>query len=407
MFLSSRSRFAGNPIEEEDLVALELEKKGKKVIKLSKGDPPRFFPTPKYIIDAYTEALRSGKTTYSKSDGEDVLKDAIIKRYKRMYKIGFAEKDMTVTAGISEALSFMNSALIDDGDIGVLFRPAYPMYLPLLKLCGGRPLMAQYDERDGWSVHIDVLRKTLKDAESKGLAKRIKYMMITNPNNPTGTVLDRKALEEVVDIANEHDVMLISDEIYDEIIYNGAKFTSVCEVAKGIPHVILNGASKVFDSTGFRIGFAIVPEDDEKSRSLKEALYDYAIMRLSVNTPAQYAVAAAMNNVKEHSKAIRQMTKEIEKRANYATDLLKESRYFDVVEPNGAFYVFPKIHMNELKLKNDREFVDLLLKEEGVQVTRGSGFEEPSHFRVVALPPKEILDHAINRIDTFCKRHSR
>ena len=407
MFLSSRSRFAGNPIEEEDLVAFELEKKGKKVIKLNRGDPPRFFPTPKYIIDAYVEALRLGKTTYSKADGENVLKDAIIKRYRRRYKTGFEDDDIIVTAGISEALSFINSALIDDGDLGLLLRPAYPMYQPLLKLYGGRPLMAQYDEEGGWSVHIEVLRKSLKDAKSKGLVKRIKYLMITNPNNPTGTVLDRDVLEEVADIANEYDVLLISDEIYDEIVYNGAKFTSVCEVAKGMPHVILNGASKDFDATGFRIGFAIVPEDDSKSESLKKALYNYAIMRLSVNTPAQYAVAAAINNVKEHNKEMKYMVKEIEDRANHATDLLKKSPYFDVVEPNGAFYIFPKIHMDELKLKNDREFVDLLLKEEDVQVTRGSGFEEPSHFRIVALPPKGILDYAINKINKFCRRHSR
>lgn len=407
MFLSDRSRFAGNPIEEEDVVARALEKKGKKVIKLSRGDPPRFFPTPKYIIDAYVEALRLGKTAYSRADGENALKEAIIGRYRRKYKLGIRDEDVIVTAGISEALLFINSALINDGDFGLLLRPAYPTYMPLLKLYGGRPLMAQYDERDGWSVHLDVLRRLLKDAKSRGLTKKIKYMMITNPNNPTGTVLGRRVLEEVVDIANEYDVLLISDEIYDEIVYNGAKFTSVCEVAKGMPYVILNGASKVFDATGFRVGFAIVPENDSRSESMKKALYNYAIMRLSVNTPAQYAVAAAINNVKEHNSAIRHMTKEIEKRANHATNLLKQSPYFEVVEPNGAFYVFPKIHMNELRLKDDKEFANLLLKEECIQVIRGSGFEEPSHFRIVALPPKEILDYAIDRIDAFCKRHSR
>jgi alanine-synthesizing transaminase len=407
MFLSDRSRFAVNPIEEEDMVALELEKKGKKIIKLNRGDPPKFFPTPKYIVDAYAEALERGKTAYSKADGEDMLKEAIINRYRRMYKLGFKDDDIIVTAGISEALSFINSALINDGDMGILFRPAYPMYMPQLELYGGKPLMAQYDEKDGWSVHLDVLRKKLEGVKSRGLAKRIKYMMVTNPNNPTGTVLDRKVLEDVVDIANEHDVLLISDEIYDEIVYNGAKFTSISEVAKGMPHMILNGASKDYDSTGFRIGFAIVPEEDRRSKELKGALYKYATVRLSVNTPAQYAVAAAINNVREHNRSIRKMTKEIEKRANHATSLLKESPYFDVVEPNGAFYVFPRINMDRLKLKNDREFVDLLLKEEDVQVTRGSGFEEPSHFRIVALPPKEILDRAINRIDAFCKRHSR
>jgi aspartate/methionine/tyrosine aminotransferase len=407
MFLSDRSRFAGNPLEEEDLVAIELEKKGMKIVRLNRGDPPKYFPTPRYIIDAYIEALRLGKTSYSKADGDDMLKEAIMRRYKRKYGLDVDGRDITVTTGISEALSFLNSALINDGDIGVLFRPSYTIYTPLLRLCGGRPLMARYDEKDGWSVHIDVLRRLLKGAASSGLERRIKYMMLTNPNNPTGTVLKRSDLEEVVDIANEHGIMLISDEIYDEIVYNGARFTSISEVAKGMPHVVLNGASKVFDSTGFRIGFAIIPEDDKRSESLKRKLYDYAIMRLSVNTPAQYAVAAALNNVREHNKAIRQMVKGIEDRTNHATKMFKENQYLDVVEPNGAFYVFPRIDLKRLRFKDDREFVDMLLRKTGVQVTRGSGFNEPSHFRIVALPPKEILDYAIDKINAFCRSNSR
>ncbi len=214
-------------------------------------------------------------------------------------------------------------------------------------------------------------------------------------------------LKEVVDIANEHGIFLISDEIYDEIVYNNARFTSLSQLAKGMPHAILNGASKVYDSTGFRIGYILVPEGDKKSQALKERLYNYALMRLSVNSPAQYAIVEAIRNVKEHKRAINAMVKEIALRANHATKLLNENPYLQTVKPNGAFYILPRVDLAKLGIKSDREFTDLLLEKEGIQVTRGSGFGASSHFRIVALPPKEILDYAINRINTLCKKQSR
>lgn len=407
MLFSDRSRYAENPIEEEDRVAFGLQKKGEKIIKLSRGDPPSYFPTPKYILDAYIEALKEHRTTYSKSEGADILREAVAKRYRRLYKLDADPDSVLVTAGVSEALLFIDSAMMNEGDRAILFRPYYSLYLPILKTHGGRPIYEEYDGSKDWNINVERLSKSLKRLKADGKLNRVKYMMITNPNNPTGTVLDRNVLKEVVDLANEYRLLLISDEIYDEIVYNKAKFTSVCQLAKGMPYMVLNGASKVFDSTGFRIGFAITPENDKTSLAIREKLYDYALMRLSVNTPAQYAAAEAINNTVEHKRAINTMVSAIEKRANHATKLLNENPLFSTVRPNGAFYILPKIDLKETKFKDDREFVDSLLKEEDVQVTRGSGFGAPSHFRIVALAPQEILDLAINRINKFCRRHSR
>ncbi len=405
MILSKRSKYASNPIEEEDKVAEELTRKGAKIIPLNRGDPPVYFPTPKYIIDAYVKALREGKTTYSRAEGLHTLAGAIVKRYKSMYGIEFDEESVIVTQGVSEALSFLNSALINENETAVLFKPYYPLYVPLLMTYGGRAILADYNEEDNWSIDIEGLKRKLAEAHSKG--KRIKYLLITNPNNPTGTVLGKKTLQEVADIANDSSLLLISDEIYDEIVYNGAKFTSIGEVAKGQPYVILNGASKDFDSTGFRIGFVAVPEEDKISMELKQKLADYAKMRLSVNLPAQYAVAEAISNTKEHKKAISKMVREIEKRANYAAKKFSENPLLTVTRPNGAFYLLPKLDMKALKFKNDAEFVDRLLREEFVQLTRGSGFGAPSHFRIVALPPKDILDYAIDKINDFCAKNAK
>lgn len=407
MLLSDRSKYAGNPIEEEDRLAEQLESKGKKVYRLNRGDPTKYFPTPKYIIKAYQSALEQGITAYTAADGTKKLKDAIIGRYSRLYGLKLDRHDIIATAGVSEALMFLNSSLINESDSAVIFKPYYTLYNAFLKLSGGNPLMGKYDEENGWNIDIENLKKLLKEAKAANRIKKTKYLLITNPNNPTGTVLDRSVLKEVVDLANEYKLLLISDEIYDEIIYNKAKFTSVSQVAKGMPYVILNGSSKVYDSTGFRIGFIIVPENDKNSEMLKNTLYQYAVSRLSLSSPAEYAVAEAMTNVKEHTRSIKAMVGSIEERANHATKLLNENPLLETVAPNGAFYMLPRIDLKKIGMKNDKEFIELLLKKEGIQVTRGSGFGADSHFRIVALPPKEILDYAINRINVFCKSYSK
>jgi len=402
--LSKRSIYAANPIEEEDRVSEKLIGERRSVIKLNRGDPSVYFRTPRYMIDAYIRALKEGKTNYSDPTGIVELREAIARRYKRKYGLETDKGHVIVTQGISEAISLLNAALIDEGDKAVLFRPSYPLYKQYLKLYGGVEVDERYRESIGWNVDADALKRVLKKS-AKG--KRPKYMMVTNPNNPTGTVLDKKVLKELVDLANEYGILLISDEIYDELVFKGARFTSICELAKGIPYVILNGASKDFDATGFRLGFALIPGNDGTSRAVREKLRDFAMLRLSPNTPGQYAFAEGLNNRTEHEKAIKAMVKQIEDRVDFATRRINESKYMRTVHPSGAFYIFPRVDLGSMRIRNDREFVDRLLKEEYVQLTRGSGFGEEDHVRIVALPTKDILESAINKINKFCRRHAK
>ncbi|MCW6161331.1 MAG: aminotransferase class I/II-fold pyridoxal phosphate-dependent enzyme [Candidatus Micrarchaeales archaeon] len=405
--LSKRSKYVYNILLEEEGLASNLAEAGKKVVKLNRGDPAVYFKTPKYMIDAYVKALRSNQTYYSRAEGAKTLINAVIKRYKEFYGLALSEDSIITTEGVSEALYFINSSLINTGDMAVIFRPYYNQYMTTLELHGGRPIFADYDERNMWAVDLDALRKSLKSARSNGQIKRVKYMLVTNPNNPTGTVLSRRILSGLADIANEYGIFLISDEIYDEIIFNGAKFTSISEVAKGMPYAILNGASKNFDATGFRIGFIIIPEHDRLSSELKSKMSDYARMRLSVNTPAQYAVAEGISNSKEHAKAIKEMVSEIEKRINSSVRILRENEYLDVVRPNGAFYIFPHIDIKSLKFRNDKGFVEGLLKEKLLQTARGSGFGSPAHFRIVSLATESILTDSMKKINEFCIKHAR
>jgi len=403
--LSDSSKFVFSAIREEDDFAEGLRRQGKQVVKLSSGDPALYYPTPKYIVDAYAQALTNGKTSYSRSQGVMELVDAITERYKARYGIGITEEDVMVTSGVAEALTFLNSALLNPGDQAVILKPYYPQYPVAIQMFGGSYLAGDYDESNEWGIKLDALARLVRSR--KASSKRIKYMLVTNPNNPTGTVLPRRALQEVVDLASEHRILLVSDEIYDEIVFSGAEFTSIGELAKGIPHVILNGASKAFDATGFRIGYVLIPEDDRASDELKHKITDYCRVRLSANTPAQYAIASAMGNSAEHERTVRKMIEAIEGIVDTAMKQLGENQYLSAVRPNGAFYIFPRIDMSSLDLKDDREFVHRLLEEKLVQTTRGSGFGAPSHLRIVALAPKELMGDCVQRINDFCKDHAK
>ena len=267
---SKKSNDVQNLILELDPLASKLEKKGRRVVRLNRGDPSRYFATPKYIIDAYIDALKSGKTYYSRAQGVRELADAVVSRYRK-YGMRLSQEDVIITAGVSEALLFLNNALINPGDRAVLLSPYYPQYIPRIKVEGGNPVIGSLIMENDWQLDIADLNKRIKKLGRSGKS-RIKYMMITNPSNPTGKVFARKELKDIVDVANEHDLLLVSDEIYDEMVYNGSKFTSLGQVADGVPHMIFNGSSKNFDSTGFRIGFMVIPGKDKISESAKEEI---------------------------------------------------------------------------------------------------------------------------------------
>ncbi len=403
MIISRKSRYVYNPLLEEDKLAAELEKQGKHVIKLNAGDPAAYFKTPSYIINAFVEALKEGRTAYANAAGVKELREAIAERYWRMYRSSISPESIVVTQGVSEAIDFINAIMLNPGDAAILFRPYYPLYPLYLLENGGKPIFENYYESLSWNIDTEKLEKTIK----KNARKKPKYMLITNPNNPTGTVLDRKVLEEIVELANNYGIMLISDEIYDEIVFSNAKFTSISEIAKGMPYAILNGASKAYDATGFRLGYVLLPEHDAKSEQLLAKLVDYAQARLSASTPAQYAFAKALVNSKEHEKQVRSMVKEIEERVGLATKLINKSKHMHVVEPQAAFYLFPKVNLKQLGFKNDKEFTESLLKEEQVQLSRGSGFGAEGYVRIVGLAQKDILSLAINKIIEFCERHAK
>ncbi len=395
MILSDRSRDINGAINELDSVAQSIEERGTKIIKMNIGDPARYFPTPNYVIDAYIDALRSRKTYYSSPMGLYELREQVAKKYRNLV----TKDDVFITQGISEALMILNSAMINPHDEALILSPYFPPYLPFLKSSGGNPVIFEQDENNGWSVDTDMLRRYIHDMH-------LKYMLFATPSNPTGTILSRNVMSELAEIANDNDILLISDEIYDELTYGSARFTSISSVASEMPYVVLNGASKTLDSTGFRIGYIVVHGDGEDMDALRAKVYDYCSLRLSANTPAQYAVCEGMRNGREHKRALAPMVRAIEKRVKIMASAINAIDAMSVIMPSGAFYLLPKIDFDGLDIKDDFDFARRLLLEKGIQTVAGSGFGAPGHIRMVVLQEPDVVEDAAARLAEFCDEHS-
>jgi alanine-synthesizing transaminase len=210
-------------------------------------------------------------------------------------------------------------------------------------------------------------------------------------------------LEDVVEVAKNNDLLIIADEIYDEIILVKERMTCIGEVAKGVPHVIMNGLSKNWGGTGFRIGWVILPEDDEGSRKLREGIGNLATMRLCASTPAQIAGTEALRNEKNHRRYVKYLVKNIKERAGFMQKRLNEIPGVSCQNAKGAFYLFPKVDLSKTRFKNDKEFCTELLRKEHVWVTRGSGFGLDSHLRTTVLPPVETLSKVAQGIENLMR----
>lgn len=389
-----------DPTGETASIIKELEGKNITVTNFIMGDPSKYFRIQKNIKDAYNKAVNSGKTFYLPGPGLPQLRDEVSNRYLKLYDIDFDKDKVIITQGVVEALQFLNHSLIYKNDSALLLAPFFTQYLPCVTQQEGRPLISNLNEFNKWEIDIDDMERLFKISKSKP-----KYLLITTPNNPTGSILSEKSIRKIVEFGKNHDIFLVSDEIYDEIIYNGAKFISLGKVAKGVPHMILNGASKNYMATGFRIGFSIIPEEDKKSKKLRDSFIKLSYSRLSANTPSQYAILEGLKNKKAHNKFIKEILPKIQTRSNLITNLVNKTEYLATIKPVGAFYVFAKIDFTKLNIKNDKEFVEKLLKEEHIQITKGSSFGLPGYVRIISLPEEKIIHTAIKNIEHFCNRH--
>jgi len=380
-------------------IVLEAEKyeskTGKKTIRLNIGDPCKFdFSPPKHAIDAYIDALRERKNFYGDSRGEYYLRDAISKYEKRKNGIALDVDDILVTQGAAEAVNTILAVAFENGEEVLIPSPTYPPYLTAAKFFGVEPVEYRCIENENWLPDVDHMRKLV--------SSKTKAVLIINPNNPTGAVYSKKVIREIIDFAGEHDLFIISDEIYDLIVYNGMnKAPSTASLSSDVPVITLYSLSKAYLATGWRVGYMYKYDPEDRLGDIWDAMMRFLMVRLSANTPAQYAAVAALLGSQEH---IKNMIEKLRIRRDIVHRRINEIDGLSVTKPEGAFYAFPKIEKE--KYSDDKKFCVDLLWETGVVVPPGSGFGTfgRGHFRMVFLSPENILNEAINRIEKFMKK---
>ena len=368
--------------------ARKLEKQGKKVTYLNIGDPVQFgFQPPGDVKEAMIKAIRNGENYYAPSEGLPELREEITKK-EHNKGLSVNPDDVLITNGISEGLDMVISSIVEEGDEVLLPGPYYPPYASYVRLHGGIPVE--------FAVDLNNSRPDLDDIKSKITSKTVAICLIS-PNNPTGVVFNEKSLRELVDIANENDLYIICDEIYDQIVFD-EKFVGIGKVANDSPVIVLNGFSKVHLMSGWRIGY-IAFNNSSKLDLIRENLPKLARVRISTNLPVQYG---ALESLRGPQGYISEFVRELKKRRDFVIKRLNSISGLSCSNPKGAFYAFPKIEHS--KYKSDRDFVLELLRTKGILTVHGSGFGTKygsGHFRLVFLPDIQTLDLALSNIEEF------
>jgi alanine-synthesizing transaminase len=375
------------------VIAKQYEKQtGEKPLYLNIGDPIAYdWKTPQFMVDALCKAARDGWNGYSPSEGEPELRKAAAEKEKRVNGIDVDPNRMVVTAGVSEAIQFLTGALINDGSELLVPGPSYPPYISYVKFFGGKPVAYRTIEEDDWNPDTEDLRNKITD-KTVGI-------LVINPNNPTGAVWNEKTLRDIVDIAGEYDLPIISDEIYDQLTYDEPQ-TPMARISGDVPIIGFNGVSKVYLAPGWRVGYAYFCDSDHELDPLYDAMIRQARVRICLNSTAQIASIAALRSDGSH---LKETMSKMRARRDLIHKRLNEIDSISTRLPDAAFYIMPKIDLRG-RWTNDVEFVKDVLRETGVVFVPGSGFgteHGAGHFRSVFLPPADMIDEAMSRLEGF------
>jgi len=390
--ISNRTSEVEYAIRDIIVHAREYEKTGREIIYLNIGDPVKYdFKTPDHIKQALIDSVSNDLNYYTESEGLYELREAIVEKEERK-GLSITADDVLVTNGVSEGLDMTMASIVDPNTEVLMPGPYYPPYASYVKFYGGKPVEFKLTP-DG--------KPDLEDLISK-ITPRTRAICIISPNNPTGEVFDQKSLKQLVDIAAEHSLYLICDEIYDNLIFEG-EFTGIGKVAKDSPVILLNGFSKVYLMTGLRCGYICMNSNCSKLENIRNNIPKLARVRISTNLPVQKAAIAALRGPQDH---IPMMVSKLRRRRDLVVKRLNQISSISCNVPKGAFYAFPKINLTS-RWKNDKQFVLDLLNETGVLTVHGSGFGSnfgTDHFRIVYLPQEQILDEAMNKLEHFINR---
>ncbi|MEV7022027.1 pyridoxal phosphate-dependent aminotransferase [Kitasatospora sp. NPDC093558] len=371
-----------------------LEEAGHSVLRLNTGNPAPFgFEAPEEIVQ---DIIRNLPKAHGYSDSRGILpaRRAVVQYYQQRGVEGVDVNDVYLGNGASELIQMAVTALVDDGDEVLVPMPDYPLWTAVVRLAGGKAVHYLCDEVADWYPSLD-------DIAAK-ITARTKAIVVINPNNPTGAVYPKELLEGILDLARRHGLMVLADEIYDKILYDGTEHHCLAALADDVLTLTFNGLSKAYRVAGFRSGWLVVSGPKQHASDYLEGLTMLSGMRLCPNVPAQFAVQAALGGHQSIDDLVLPGGRLTEQR-DVAYKALNEIPGVSCVKPKGALYAFARLDPAVHKIVDDEQFVlDLLLREK-IHVVQGTGFNwpRPDHFRFVTLPRADDLETAINRIGRF------
>ena len=380
--------------------AARMEEDGMEILKLNIGNPYPFgFSAPQEVILDMLSNVRTSQG-YSDSKGIFSARKAIM-QYAQLKKIPNVDIDDIYTGnGVSELINLSMSALLDDGDEILIPSPDYPLWTACATLAGGKAVHYICDEQSEWYPDMEDIKKKINH--------RTKAIVLINPNNPTGALYPREVLQQIVDIAREHQLIIFSDEIYDRLVMDGEEHISIASLAPDLFCVTFSGLSKSHMIAGFRIGWMILSGKKELAKDYIEGLNMLSNMRLCSNVPAQSIVQTALGGYQSVNNYIIPGGRIYEQR-EYIYKVLNDIPGISVVKPKAAFYAFPKIDTKRFNIVDDEKFALDFLKEKKVLIVHGGGFnwKQPDHFRIVYLPRIEILEESLNNLRDFLSTYQQ
>ena len=372
-----------------------LESEGHTILKLNTGNPAVFgFEAPFQIVRDMIEAVPHAHG-YSDSRGIASARRAVVYRYEQDPTFPpFGPDDVYLGNGVSELITMTMQALLDEGDEVLIPAPDYPLWTAMTSLGGGTPVHYLCDELDGWQPDLDDIRAKV--------TPRTKAIVVINPNNPTGAVYSREVLEGIAEIAREHSLLLLSDEIYDRILFDDAVHIPMASVAPDLLCLTFNGLSKTYRVAGYRSGWLVITGPKAHAAGFIEGITLLASTRLCPNVPAQHAVQAALSGVQSIDALIAPSGRLHEQR-DAAWQGLEAIPGVSCVLPRGALYAFPRLDPEVHEIRDDAKLVLDFLLAEHVLLVQGTGFnwETPDHVRIVTLPESRVLAEAVERFGNF------
>ncbi len=380
--------------------AYRLEEEGHRILKLNIGNPAPFgFTAPDEIIQDVIHNLPNAEG-YTASRGLFVARKAIMQECQRLQIPNVEIEDIFLGNGASELIVMAMQALLNNGDEILVPAPDYPLWTAAVNLAGGKARHYLCDEQSDWFPDLEDIKSKITD--------RTRGIVVINPNNPTGSVYSKEILEDIVQLARDHNLIIFADEIYSKILYDDAEFIPMGKLAHDVLCVSFNGLSKAYRLAGFRSGWMVISGAKHRAKGYIEGLEMLSSMRLCANVPAMYAVQTALGGYQSINELIIPGGRLRDQR-DAALRALADVPGVSCVKPKGALYLFPKLDLNMYKIKDDQQMVLDFLIQEKILLVQGSAFNWPNkdHFRIVFLPREDDLTKAVHRFGEFLSRYSQ